>query len=283
MKKMMATALMAVAFSYGCKQKAILNGPPKDSEIRIASKPVEAVKPPLADAATIIARPQVPILCYHQLRDWRPSDGKVARDYIVPPQKFEDQVKALADSGYHAILPDQLMDYLQYGKPLPSKPFMITFDDTDETQYNVGLPVLEKYGFKGVFFIMTVSINRPRYMSKEQIKTLSDKGHVIASHTWDHHNVKKYTDPDWPVQLEKPARQLETITGKKIEYFAYPFGLWNPEAIPHLKTFAMKAAFQLADKRDPSDPLHSIRRMIVPGVWTGQTMLGVMGRTFRNS
>jgi peptidoglycan/xylan/chitin deacetylase (PgdA/CDA1 family) len=283
MKKMMATALMAVAISYGCKQKAILNGPPKESEIRIAAKPPEAVKPPLADAATIISRPQVPILCYHQLRDWRPSDGKVARDYIVPPPKFADQVKALADSGYHAILPDQLMDYLQYGTPLPSKPFMITFDDTDETQYNVGLPVLEKYGFKGVFFIMTVSINRPRYMSKEQIKALADKGHVIASHTWDHHNVKKYTDPDWPLQLEKPSKQLEAITGKKIEYFAYPFGLWNPEAIPHLKTFAMKAAFQLSDKRDPADPLHSIRRMIVPGVWNGQTMLGVMGRTFRNS
>jgi hypothetical protein len=45
----------------------------------------------------------------------------------------------------------------------------------------------------------------------------------------------------------------------------------------------MKAAFQLADKRDPADPLHSIRRMIVPGVWNGQTMLGVMGRTFKNS
>jgi peptidoglycan/xylan/chitin deacetylase (PgdA/CDA1 family) len=28
-------------------------------------------------------------------------------------------------------------------------------------------------------------------MNKDQIKTLSDKGHVIASHTWDHHKVKK--------------------------------------------------------------------------------------------
>jgi peptidoglycan/xylan/chitin deacetylase (PgdA/CDA1 family) len=46
---------------------------------------------------------------------------------------------------------------------------------------------MEKYGFKGVFFVMTVSINRPNYFIKEQIKELSDTGNVIAAHTWDHH------------------------------------------------------------------------------------------------
>lgn len=37
---------------------------------------------------------------------------------------------------------------------------------------------------------MTVSIGRPNYMTKDQIKQLSDEGNVIGSHTWDHHNVK---------------------------------------------------------------------------------------------
>jgi peptidoglycan/xylan/chitin deacetylase (PgdA/CDA1 family) len=44
---------------------------------------------------------------------------------------------------------------------------------------------------------MTVSINRPGYMSKEQIKSLSDSGNVVAAHTWDHHMVTKYTGDDW--------------------------------------------------------------------------------------
>jgi len=277
---MIAVALLTLSLSYSCNKKpALLTAPVKQAR-HVASRPVEETKPLPADAATILARQQVPILCYHQLRDWRPSDGKVARDYIVPPSNFAEQVKLLADSGYHSILPDDLMNYLLYGKELPSKPFMITFDDTDDSQFTVGLPELEKYGFKGVFFIMTVSMNRPHYMSTANIKTLSDKGHVIASHTWDHHNVKKYTDPDWPLQLEKPTRQLEAITGKKIEYFAYPFGLWNPEAIPHVKNYSMKAAFQLSEKRDPSNPLYTIRRMIVPGSWDGRTMLNVMNRTF---
>src|ERR1700750_214498 len=35
-------------------------------------------------ASVILNRTQVPILCYHQIRDWRPTDSKRAKDYIVP-------------------------------------------------------------------------------------------------------------------------------------------------------------------------------------------------------
>jgi peptidoglycan/xylan/chitin deacetylase (PgdA/CDA1 family) len=220
----------------------------------------------VADPKTILARPEVPILCYHQIRDWKPTDSKTAQAYIVPPASFKEQMKMLADSGYHTILPDQLYAYLNEGTPLPSKPVMLTFDDTDLDQYTVAKPIMDKYNFKGVFFVMTVSIGRPRYMTKEQIKDLSDKGHVIASHTWDHHNVKKYQGQDWVTQIEKPTKQLEAITGKPIKYFAYPFGLWNHEAIPELKKRGMIAAFQLYAKRDEQDPLYTIRRIIVPAM-----------------
>lgn len=238
-------------------------------------------KGPVADAATIIGRKQVPILCYHQLRNWRPSDSKSARDYIVPEQQFREQMKALADSGYQTILPDQLYDYLAYGSPLPEKPVMLTFDDNDLDQYTLAYPELKKYGFKGVFFIMTVTMGKPRYMSREQIKTLSDEGHVIGSHTWDHKNVKKFEEADWAVQIEKPSKQLEEITGKKITYFAYPFGLWKPEVIPGLKQRGFKASFQLSAQRDPQDPLYSIRRIIVPGQWSTATMFRAMRGSFK--
>jgi len=72
------------------------------------------------DKAAIMARKQVPILCYHQIRDWRPKDSKVAKDYIIPVAAFKAHIKMLADSGYHTVLPDQLYDYLTKGTPLPS-------------------------------------------------------------------------------------------------------------------------------------------------------------------
>jgi len=234
----------------------------------------------MASAAEILARPQIPILCYHQIRNWIASDGKVGKDYIVPTAEFRSQMKMLADSGYHTILPDQLYNYLAYGAKLPSKPIMLTFDDTKLDQWNVAIPELKKYGFKGVFFIMTVSLGRPNYMSKAQVKEMSDAGHVIGSHTYDHQNVKKYQGEDWVTQIEKPTKTLKEVTGKEINYFAYPFGLWNKEAIPELKKRGFSSAFILAEKRDEKDPLFTIRRIIASGYWNTKTLHNSIVKSF---
>jgi peptidoglycan/xylan/chitin deacetylase (PgdA/CDA1 family) len=223
-------------------------------------------------ASVILSKKQVPILCYHQIRDWKPTDSKISRDYIVPPAMFVAQMRMLADSGYHTITPDQLYAYLITGARLPVKPIILSFDDTDLDQFTVAYPEMKKYGFKGLFFIMTVSLGKPHYMSKDQVRMLSDDGNTIGSHTWDHHNVKKYQGNDWVTQLDKPTRTLEQITGKNIRYFAYPFGLWNTAAFPELKKRGFVAAFQLNEKADREDPLYCIRRIIVPGTWSGAAL-----------
>jgi len=232
--------------------------------------------------AAIMARKQVPILCYHQIRDWKPTDSKTNRDYIIPPAAFKEHLKMLADSGYHTILPDQLYDYLTKGTPLPSKPIMLTFDDTDKDQFDIARPEMKKYGFKGVFFIMTVSIGKVKhYMSKEQIKELSDEGNVIASHTWNHSNFKKLsTDKDWDIQLDKPTKKLEEITGKPVKYFAFPFGVWSAQNLPQLHKRGFKLAFQLAEKRDANDPLMTVRRILDSGYWSTKTLAKALHQAF---
>lgn len=235
----------------------------------------------MADALTMASRAQVPVLCYHQIREWRAHESRLVKDVVVPPSVFRAQMQILADSGYHTILPDELYAYLTKGATLPSKPIMLTYDDGDVDQYNIAAPEMKKHGFKGVYFVMTVSLGRSIYMNKAQIKELSDEGNVIASHTWDHHDVRKYKGDDWVKQIEQSSKQLEDITGKPVTYFAYPFGLWNPEAIPELKKRHIAAAFQLSTKIDEQEPLYTIRRMIVPGDWGPTTMLKAMKQTFK--
>ena len=236
-------------------------------------------KKSMADLATILSKREVPVLCYHHIRDAKPRDSENMKSYSVSPSAFASQMKALSDSGFTSILPDQLYDYLLYNGVLPPKPVMITFDDTDGEQYSIGAAEMQKFGFRGVFFIMTVAINRPNYMTKEQIRNLSDSGHVIAAHTWDHHMVTKYAETDWDIQLSKPTKQLEAITGKPVKYFAYPFGLWNKAAIPELKSRGYQLAFILSTKRDSTEPLHTIRRMIVPGTWSTHGLFTAMAAT----
>jgi peptidoglycan/xylan/chitin deacetylase (PgdA/CDA1 family) len=250
----------------------------------VVTKPVAVnaslVSLAIPKASVILNRPQIPILCYHQIRNWSPSDSKRAKDYIVPVDNFREQIKSLADNGYHTILPDQLYNYLLSGSALPSKPIMITFDDTRMEQYTIGSEEMNKYGFKGVFFIMTVALGKPGYMTREEVKQLADEGDIIGSHTWDHSNVKNYDFPDWIKQVDKPSHELEKITGKPIKYFAYPFGLWDKKAVGELKQRGFTAAFQLSERRDQDDPLFTIRRMIVPGEWSVATLRRVMSQDF---
>ncbi len=221
-------------------------------------------------------RKEVPILCYHRIT----NIGKIG-DYTVSEDAFREQMKTLADSGYHSVLPDQLYDYLTNGTPLPSKPVMITFDDTRAEHATIARPVLEQHGFKGVFFLMTVSINRPNYMTTEQIKGLSDAGHAVESHTYDHQNMKKLPAEEYDRQVVKPTQKIESITGKPVRYFAYPFGLWNEQAVEGLKKYEVRAAFQLSEKKSTDNPLYSIRRIIVPGQWSTKTMMRSMKQTFK--
>ena len=237
-------------------------------------------KKSIATAATILSKKEVPVLCYHHIRTFSAGISESMKNYSVFPEAFAAQMKILYDSGYHTILPDQLYNYLAFDGSLPDKPVMLTFDDTDEEQYSIGNTEMKKYGFKGVYFIMTISMNRPRYMSKDQIKNLADSGNIIAGHTWDHHMVTKYITTDWEIQLTKPQKQLETITGKPIEYFAYPFGLWNEAAIKELKNRGYKLAFSLSTKRDTTEPLFTIRRILVPGTWSITGMLKAMHNSF---
>jgi peptidoglycan/xylan/chitin deacetylase (PgdA/CDA1 family) len=245
----------------------------------------------MADAAAILARKQVPVLCYHHIRDV--NDAGIKNIYEVTLAKFQDQMKALHDSGYTAILPDQLYDYLAYGKALPEKPVMITYDDTDEEQFSFAKPIMDKYGFKAVYFIMTIAMNKPRYMSKEQIRQLSDEGHVIASHTWDHSRTDRYKEVneieeggrkkvvnDWDQQLVKTKNQLKEITGKEPVDFAFPFGIWKSAGLPEVQKRGYRMAFQLAEKRDSAMPLYTVRRIIVAPGWDGARMIRAMKSQF---
>lgn len=206
---------------------------------------------------------KIPVLCYHAIRETQTKDSPSQKTYSVSPSNFAIQIKALADNGYKSITPEDLKEYYLTNRSLPEKPVIITFDDGSKGQYDIGVPILDQYHFKGVFFIMTVAIGKPHYMSREQIKALADKGHIIGCHTWDHHKVSSFKKKDWQLQLAKPKKLLEKITQKPVSCFAYPYGVWNMEAVDSLINNDFSTAFIFYGKQDPSLPLYTIERIVV--------------------
>jgi peptidoglycan/xylan/chitin deacetylase (PgdA/CDA1 family) len=223
--------------------------------------------------ALIYAKQEVPILCYHRITDGRKGD------YTVSLATFSAHMKILADSGYHSISPAQLYDYLVYNKDLPKKPVMITFDDSREEHSAIAAPVMEKVGFRGVFFIMTITYNKKNYMTKEQIAQLAKAGHTIGLHSWDHTMVTKYKEAsDWQKQVAEPKEKLEKIVDRAVEYWAYPNGVYDHKGAVELSKY-FKLSFTLYSKRDSIIPLQTIRRIIVPEC-TPLGLLKTMHRTF---
>lgn len=239
----------------------------------LSEKDSTAGKQTANTSAQILAKPEVPILCYHRI-----ADGKKG-DYTVSPETFTAHMKILADSGYHSISPYQLYDYLVYNKSLPRKPVLITFDDSRAEHFEIAAPVMEKQGFRGAFFIMTITYNKKNYMTKDQIALVAKAGHTVGLHTWDHTMVTKYKDvTDWKKQISDPKEKLEGIVGKPVDFFAYPNGVYDHKGAIELSKH-IKISFILTSKRDSLAPLQTVRRMIVPE-WTAQGLIKSMKRTF---
>ena len=99
------TIALIGSLAYGCGNNSAnskINGTnvPADSAQVENTASVDDKTRKVADGATILARKQVPILCYHQIRNWTGSDSKSGKDYITPVETFKQHIKMLADSGY---------------------------------------------------------------------------------------------------------------------------------------------------------------------------------------
>src|SRR3954452_24396423 len=227
---------------------------------------VKATPRPRTDTAAVAARAHIPVLCYHQIRDPTAADSAAARTYIVSPSAFAAQMRALDRAGYTPVTGDQLVAHLARGAPLPRRPVLLTFDDSSAGQYANALPVLRRHHFVATFFVMTVVLGKPGWLTRGQVRAMDRAGMTIAAHTWDHKEVPKYTAADFPVELVSPRRELEKLVGHKVRLFAYPDGAWSPDAFGALRAAGYVAAFQLADKLDRRAPLWTIRRIIVASI-----------------
>ncbi len=212
----------------------------------------------------------IPALSYHNVRIYSEQNSA----YFITPERLEEHIKRLKEAGYQSVLPSEIEAYFYQGKNLAEKSVLISFDDTRVDHYFAAAPILEKYGLCGTFFIMTVSIGKPGYMTKDQIKDLSDRGHAIGLHTWDHKDLRKIVKDQWEIQIDKPKALLEEITDKAVNSLAYPYRLWNPLVIHEVKARGLLSAFQLGGNLDSSNPVFSLPRILVPGTWSGERLVG---------
>lgn len=126
--------------------------------------------------AQMLPRSTVPMLCYHQIRDPTPADGPTARSLTCPSALLERHLRALSATGIHPVASSQLIEHVEFGTPLPPRPVAISFDDASEGHFSHALPILQRLSMPATFFIMTVVLDKPNWLSREQVRLLEKPG-----------------------------------------------------------------------------------------------------------
>jgi len=182
----------------------------------------------------------IPVLNYHQI------NNTAHNALTLSSQEFEAQMAYLYQSGYTTISPDQLIDYLQYGKSLPPNPILITFDDGYEDNYRIAYPILQKYNFTATIFLITDFISRNhRYLTWDQVKEMKENGFSFGSHTLSHLFLTNASENDIRSELEQSRQTMEWRLNQKIEYLAYPGGAYNQQVIKIVRQAGYRAAFTI--------------------------------------
>ena len=124
---------------------------------------------------------------------------------------------------------------------------VITFDDGYKSWITRAVPVLKELGLPAIFFVSSgfvglrheeeiefVRLNLCQTQDNQRIsgsltsaevKMIADEGFAVGGHTLNHRNLGKLGDrAQLQYEIAEDKKRLEEITGRNVEYFAYPSG-----------------------------------------------------------
>ncbi|MEP6896642.1 MAG: polysaccharide deacetylase family protein, partial [Chloroflexota bacterium] len=170
----------------------------------------------------------VPILLYHHIAT-SPIDSR----YYVPPEKFEEELKLLHDWGYTTITTTQLIQAITLGTKLPPRPMLITFDDGHADNYTTAFPIMQKYGFTGVLYLVYNYLDTDQYLNTAQVLEMVHAGWEVGSHSINHYDLTKLDADKQRREIVESRQLFEQKFGIPILTFAYPFGYKDPAVIDY--------------------------------------------------
>jgi len=198
----------------------------------------------------------IPILMYHRLG--APDRKNRFRSQYTPPKMFARQMKYLFKHGYQTVSVRDLINYAEQQIPAKDKKICITFDDGYESFYTYGFPVLQKYNFTAIVFLVAGYINKTCLWDKgsepmlktEQIKEMAEASIDFGSHSLSHRSLVGLSTEELEKEIKESKTVLEELLGKQIESFSYPYGAFN-EAVKKMVQQHYKVAF--STKKGVSD------------------------------
>ncbi|NYT86634.1 polysaccharide deacetylase family protein [Pollutimonas harenae] len=232
----------------------------------------------------------VPVLMYHHIS---PVEGMIT----TSPSNFEDQLLWLKRRGYRSLSSDEFAGHLN-GIPVPAKSVLITFDDGYLDNWVYAYPLLKKYGFTALVFLVTSWMHEgpvrnilgqgelPETPSHKECEDRIEQGRsdevalrwseieamrkdgVMEFHSHTHtHTRWDLIDPSSKnthivEELDLSRAALQAQLGSVSEHFCWPQGYFDPDYV----RLAQEAGFRylyttqaFGQNRAGTDPAHICR------------------------
>lgn len=181
-----------------------------------------------------------PVLMYHAVGDEDGADWPAS--LIMKPQLFESHLQYLTEQGYTIVSVEQLAHRLEQGASV-DKYVALSFDDGYKNNYSVVLPLLQKYGAKGSFFVINREMGDELHMNEQEIKALIDAGMELGSHTYSHNPLAKIEEKYLVWELDTSRYWLKKkFDGYIVRTLAYPNGSYNSTVMAAAKRYGFYRA-----------------------------------------
>ncbi|QIB49220.1 polysaccharide deacetylase family protein [Streptomyces aureoverticillatus] len=172
----------------------------------------------------------MPILMYHSVAR---LPNEATHELSVSPEAFAEQMEVVRALGCTPLTTAQLAWHWRHpGRPLPTRPVLITFDDGYEGVHRHALPSLAKHGFASTLFVATGWLTGKydtgggldTMLGWNQVRELAASGTEIGGHSHTHPQLDQLTDDALWFELVRCKEILADELGTAPVSFAYPYG-----------------------------------------------------------
>lgn len=225
---------------------------------------------------------RVAVLMYHHLQE------EPARGDILSPRQFERQMELLAEHGFRVISAEEYAAFMLEGAKVPDNAVLLTFDDGYASFYELAYPVLKRFGYSAVAFVIVSGVDQrdkpgiPK-LTWDQMRKMQRDGMAFMNHTYDLHakkadasgkemplTARQYLEDQGRLETAEEYRKrvlddfllaekrLSEELGNELRMMAYPYGYHSEELDSIAREAGIEILFSvkhgLASRQDQAAP-----------------------------
>ena len=161
------------------------------------------------------------VLMFHHVTDENVAINESCKCKIG---EFRQFLQSYKEQGYEFVSIEQAQIKIRNSES--SRFIVVTFDDIPDNVFTHAYPILKEMNIPFAIFISVGFIDKDCFITKQHLQELITAPLcTIGAHTMTHPMLRDTINFKW--EIEQSKKELESIIGKPVKYFAYPFGQYS--------------------------------------------------------